>query len=94
MKWSPIAVASLCVSTNSAANADSGPESHGRTAIVVEPLLYMSRYGTWIKFDQSNRLRAKRLKSEETEFLAEKMKQAALKCCMWIQGEIYEEDYE
>ena len=35
-----------------------------------------------------------RLKSEETELSAEKMKQAALKCCMWIQEEVYKEDYE
>ena len=35
-----------------------------------------------------------RLKSEETELSAEKMKQAELKCCMWIQEEVYKEDYE
>ena len=51
--------------------------------------------------DRSNRLRFRavklfktRLKSEETELSAEEMKQAELKCCMWIQGEVYKEDYE
>ena len=63
-------------------------------------MLDMSRYVTWMKLIRVTayvlravKLFKARLKSEETEFLAEKMKQAALKCCMWIQGEIYKEDY-
>ena len=35
-----------------------------------------------------------KLRSEETELSAEEMKQAELKCCMWIQEEVYKEDYE
>ena len=35
-----------------------------------------------------------RLKSEETELSAEEMKQAELKCCMFIQEEVYKEDYK
>ena len=35
-----------------------------------------------------------RLKSEETELSAKEMKQAELKCYMWIQEEVYKEHYE
>ena len=61
----------------------------------------MSRYGTWMNLIRVTayvlravKLLKTRLKSEETELSAEKMKQAALKCCMWIQEEVYKEDYE
>ena len=73
---------------------DSVPESceekrratHGCTAVVVEPLLDKSRYATWMKLIRVTayvlravKLFKTRLKSEETELSAEKMKQAALK---------------
>ena len=35
-----------------------------------------------------------KLKSKETELSAEEIKQAELKCCMWIQEEVYKKDYE
>ena len=35
-----------------------------------------------------------KLKSEETELSAEEMEQAELKCCTWIQEEVYKKDYE
>ena len=51
--------------------------------------------------DQSNRLRTESRKvfQDDIEFSraelsAEEMKQAESKCCMWIQEEVYKEDYE
>ena len=75
--------------------------THGCAAVVVEPLLDMLRYGTWMKLIRVTAyvLRAVKffkvkLRSEETELSAEEIKQAELKCCMWIQEEVYKEDYE
>ena len=90
-------------------NKDNVPEAceekrrvtHGCTAVVVEPLLDMSRYGTWLKLIRVTayvlravKLFKTRLKSEETKLSAKEKKQAELKCCMWIQEEVYKEDYE
>ena len=75
--------------------------THGCTAVSVEPLMDMLRYGTWMKLIRVTAyvLRAVKLfktrsKSKETELSTEEMKQAELKCCMWIQEEVYKEDYQ
>ena len=61
----------------------------------------MSRYATWMKLIRVTayvlravKLFKTRLKSEETELSAEKMKQAALNCLMRIQEDVFKEDYE
>ena len=74
--------------------------AHGCTAVVREPLIDMSRYGTWLKLIRVTAyvLRAVKLfktkcKSSESKLSAEEVKKAEIKCCKWVQGEVYKEDY-
>ena len=74
--------------------------AHGCTAVVREPLIDMSRYGTWLKLIRVTAyvLRAVKLfktkcQSSESELSAEEVKKAEIKCCKWVQGEVYKEDY-
>ena len=73
--------------------------AHGCTAVVREPLIDMSRYGTWLKLIRVTAyvLRAVKLfttkcKSSESEQSAEEVKNAEIKCCKWVQEEVYKED--
>ncbi|XP_078364199.1 uncharacterized protein LOC144648546 [Oculina patagonica] len=75
--------------------------THAFTSVTVKPLIDMSRYGTWMKLIRVTAyvLRAVKVfkakcKSPVTELSAEEMQQAELKCCMWIQQDVYKEDYE
>ena len=75
--------------------------AHGCTAVVREPLIDMSRYGTWLKLIRVTAyvLRAVKLfktkcKSSESELSAEEVRKAELKCCKWVQEEVYKEDYQ
>ena len=75
--------------------------AHGCTAVVREPLIDMSRYGTWLKLIRVTAyvLRAVKLfktkcKSSESQLSAEEVKKAELKCCKWVQEEVYKEDYQ
>ena len=75
--------------------------AHGCTAVVREPLIGMSRYGTWLKLIRVTAyvLRAVKLfktkcKSSESELSAEEVKKAEIKCCKWVQEEVYKEDYQ
>ena len=61
----------------------------------------MSRYGTWLKLIRVTAyvLRAVKLfktkcKSSESELSAEEVKKAEIKCCKWVQEEVYKEDYQ
>ena len=74
--------------------------AHGCTAVVREPLIGMSRYGTWLKLIRVTAyvLRAVKLfktkcKSSESELSAEEVKKAEIKCCKWVQEEVYKEDW-
>ena len=60
----------------------------------------MSRYGTWLKLIRVTAyvLRAVKLfktkcKSSESELSAEEVKKAEIKCCKWVQEEVYKEDW-
>ena len=75
--------------------------AHGCTAVVREPLIDMSCYGTWLKLIRVTAyvLRAVKLfktkcKSSESELSAEEVKKAEIKCCKWVQEEVYKEDYQ
>ncbi|XP_078371406.1 uncharacterized protein LOC144655058 [Oculina patagonica] len=75
--------------------------THAFTSVTVKPLIDMSRYGTWMKLIRVTAyvLRAVKVlkakcKSPVTELSAEEMQQAELKCCMWIQQDVYKEDHE
>ena len=75
--------------------------AHGCTAVVREPLIDMSRYGTWLKLIRVTAyvLRAAKFfkikcKSSESELSAEEVKKAEVKCCKWVQEEVYKEDYQ
>ena len=74
--------------------------AHGCTAVVREPLIDMSRYGTWLKLIRVTAyvLRAVKLfktkcKASESKLSAEEVKKAEIQCCQWVQGEVYKEDY-
>ena len=71
------------------------------TAVVAEPLIDMSRYGTWLKLIRVTAyvLRAVKLfktksRSCERELSADEVRQAEIKCCMWVQEVVYKEETE
>ena len=71
------------------------------TAVVTEPLIDMSRYGTWLKFIRVSAyvLRAVKLfktkcRPSESYLSADEGKTAVIKCCKWMQEEVYKEEYQ
>ncbi|XP_068756894.1 uncharacterized protein [Montipora capricornis] len=89
---------------NEAAPAEACEEkrtTHVCTAVVAEPLIDMSRYGTWLKLIRVTAyvLRAVKLfktksRSCERELSADEVRQAEIKCCMWVQEVVYKEEFE
>ncbi|XP_068756583.1 uncharacterized protein [Montipora capricornis] len=89
---------------NEAAPAEACEEkrtTHLYTAVVAKPLIDMSRYGTWLKLIRVTAyvLRAVKLfktksRSCERELSADEVKQAEIKCCMWVQEVVYKEEFE
>ena len=66
--------------------------THVCTTVVARPLIDMSRYGTLLKLIRATAyvLRAEKLfktksRSCETELSADEVRQAEIKCCMWVQ---------
>ena len=80
---------------NEAAPAEACKEkrtTHVYTAVVAEPLIDMSSYATWLKLIRVTAyvLRVVKLfktksRSRERELSADKVRQAEIKCCMWVQ---------
>ncbi|XP_068728870.1 uncharacterized protein [Montipora capricornis] len=71
------------------------------TAVLAEPLIDMSRYGAWLKLIRVTAyvLRAVKLfktksRSCEKELSADEVRQAEIKCCMWVQEVVYKEEFE
>ncbi|XP_068717083.1 uncharacterized protein [Montipora capricornis] len=69
--------------------------------VVAEPLIDMSRYGTWLKLIRVTAyvLRAVKLfktksRSCERELSADEVRQAEIKCCLWVQEVVYKEEFE
>ena len=89
---------------NEAATAKACEEkrtTHVYTAVVAEPLIDMSRYGTCLKLIRVSAyvLRAVKLfktksRSCERELSADEVRQAEIKCCMWVQEVVYKEEFE
>ena len=75
--------------------------THVCASIAVKPLIDMSRFGTWLKLIRVTayvlravKLFKTKLKSFVTELSTEEIQHAELKCCMWVQQDVYKEDYE
>ena len=73
--------------------------AHCCTAVVRELLIHMSRYGTWLKLirvtayvPRAVKLFTTKCKSSESELSGEEVKKAEMKCCKWVQEEVYKED--
>ena len=75
--------------------------THVYTAVVAEPLIDMSWYGTWLKlirvtayvFRAVNFFNTKS-RCCEKELSADEVRQAEIKCCMWLHLVVYKEETE